>query len=276
MAPSLELRPGIVHEEINLSSVAVARRDRMVVAGSIVLIVALAWIYLIQLDHRMSATAAADPMTAMGMSTDRPWSARDVVFTFAMWSFMMAAMMAPAATPMLQLIAGSQAQRARGAISPIVLCFGLGYATVWTGFSAAATLAQWLMHQAALLSGTHALWSPWLAGGILIGAGVYQLTPLKGACLRHCQSPLGFIMSHWRAGAGGAYRMGLQHGIYCLGCCWALMAVLFVVGVMNLAWIAALTVFVFLEKLGPRGSWLARAGSALLITWGMVVWTRAL
>jgi predicted metal-binding membrane protein len=265
--------PGAVR---SLSSVAVGRRDRIVVTGSIILIAALAWAYLIQIDHRMSAAAAADPMAAMGMVTDQPWSARDVLFTFAMWSFMMAAMMAPAATPMLQLIAGAQAQRARGAISPVVLSFALGYATVWVGFSAFAAIAQWLLHQATLLSGTDALSSPWLAGGVLVGAGVYQLTPLKSGCLRHCQSPLGFIMSHWRAGAGGAYRMGLQHGIYCLGCCWALMAVLFVVGVMNLAWIAALTGFVFVEKLGPQGRWLARAGGALLIIWGVVVLTRTL
>ena len=263
--------PGAVR---SLPSVAaVGRRDRIVVTSSIILIVALAWAYLIQLDHRMSAAAAADPMAAMGMVMDRPWSARDVLFTFAMWSFMMAAMMAPAATPMLQLIAGTQAQRAHRAISPIVLSFGLGYATVWIGFSAFAAIAQWLLHQATLLSATDALSSPWLAGGILIGAGVYQLTPLKSGCLRHCQSPLGFIMSHWRDGAGGAYHMGLQHGFYCLGCCWALMAVLFVVGVMNLAWIAVLTVFVFVEKLGPGGGGLARAGGALLIIWGVVVLT---
>ncbi|MEX2284744.1 MAG: DUF2182 domain-containing protein [Gemmatimonadota bacterium] len=265
--------PGVVPSP---SSVAVAgRRDRVVVIGSIILIVALAWAYLLQFDHRMSSAVDSDPMAAMGMVMDRPWSARDVLFTFAMWAVMMAAMMAPAATPVLQLIAGAQAQRAPGAVSPVVLGFGLGYATVWVGFSAGATIAQWLLRQAALLSGTLAMSSPWLAGVILIGAGAYQLTPLKGGCLRHCQSPLGFIMSHWRDGAGGAYRMGLQHGIYCLGCCWALMAVLFVVGVMNLVWIAVLTVFVFLEKLGPKGGSLARFGGALLIGWGVVVLTGA-
>jgi predicted metal-binding membrane protein len=255
--------------------VSAGRRDRIVVIGSIVLIVALAWAYLIQLDQRMSSAAAADVMAAMGMVMHRPWSARDLLFTFAMWSFMMAAMMAPAATPVLQLVAGAQAQRARAAVSPVVFCFALGYATAWVGFSASATLAQWLLQQATMLSGSLALTSPWLAGGVLIGAGAYQLTPLKTVCLRHCQSPLGFIMSHWRDGANGAYRMGLRHGSHCLGCCWALMAVLFVVGVMNLAWIAVLTVFVFLEKLGPKGGWLARGGGALLIASGIIVLARA-
>ena len=144
--------------------------------------------------------------------------------------------------------------------------FGLGYVTVWVGFSACAALAQWGLHQRALLSPAMAASSPYLAGAILIAAGAYQLTPWKGACLTHCRSPLGFLMTNWRDGRLGALQMGVRHGAYCLGCCWALMCVLFVVGVMSLLWVAALTGFVLLEKIGPAGAAIARvAGAAMMI-----------
>ena len=136
---------------------------------------------------------------------------------------------------MLLLFAGVHAQRAERGVAPAVLLFGLGYLTVWLGFSACATVAQWALHQGALLSSTMATSSTRAAGAILIAAGAYQLTPLKGGCLTQCQSPLGFLMSNWRDGSSGAFLMGLRHGAFCLGCCWALMGVLFVVGVMNLA-----------------------------------------
>jgi len=144
----------------------------------------------------------------------------------------------------------------------------VGYMTVWVGFSAAATLAQWALHDAALLSASMAVASPRVAGALLVAAGAYQLTPAKRACLEHCQSPLGFLMSHWRDGPVGTYQMGLRHGIYCLGCCWALMAVLFAVGVMNLVFVAALALFVLLEKTGPAGLLVARAGGVLLLAAG--------
>jgi predicted metal-binding membrane protein len=118
--------------------------------------------------------------------------------------------------------------------------------------------------------------SPYLGGAILLGAGIYQLTPFKGACLTHCRSPLGFMMTSWREGALGAFRMGLQHGAYCVGCCWALMCMLFVVGVMNLAWVGALTVFVLLEKAGPAGGMLARIAGAGMIILGVLRMTRTL
>jgi predicted metal-binding membrane protein len=112
--------------------------------------------------------------------------------------------------------------------------------------------------------------SPYLAGAILIGAGAYQLTPWKGACLTHCQSPLGFLMTHWRSGLFGAFQMGLRHGAYCLGCCWALMCVLFVVGVMNLVWVAVLTGLVLIEKTGPAGNMVARVAGAVMVAGGIV------
>jgi predicted metal-binding membrane protein len=206
-------------------------------------------------------------MAAMGMTMHAPWTAADVFFTFAMWAVMMAGMMAPSASPMLLLFAATGTGRGERNASLKTLTFGLGYLAVWTGFSAGATLAQYALHQAALLSPMMASSSSRLSSAILLAAGAYQLTPWKGKCLTHCRSPLGFLMTNWRDGMAGAFRMGFRHGAYCLGCCWALMFVLFVVGVMNLAWVAALTVFVLIEKIGPAGAIAARvAGAAMVVS----------
>ena len=209
-------------------------------------------------------------MLEMGMRMDTPWSAADAFFTFTMWAVMMVGMMSPSAAPVLLLFAATHARRVEHRVRATVPMFGLGYIAVWVGFSAVATLAQWALHNAALLSPMMAAASPGVAGALLVVAGVYQLTPLKRACLAHCQTPLGFLMSHWRDGAAGAFQMGLRHGIYCLGCCWALMLVLFAVGVMNLAWVAVLTAFILLEKMGDGGARVARVGGAMLIVLGIL------
>ena len=214
-----------------------------------------------------SAGEADSLMASMGMAMQAPWGPRDVLFTFVMWAVMMIGMMTATATPIVLLLAGTTARRT-------LPFFVLGYLTLWVGFSACAALAQWGLHEAALLSGRMATTSRTLSGAILIAVGVYQLTPLKGKCLTRCRTPLGFLMGSWREGAGGAFRMGLGHGVYCLGCCWALMGVLFVVGVMNLAWVAALTLFVLAEKLGPAGVGLARVGGVALIAAGVIVVVR--
>jgi predicted metal-binding membrane protein len=254
---------------------APSRRDRALIASCIVLITALAWAYLVHLNRQMSPSIEADTMMAkMGMVMNQPWGARDVFFTFAMWAVMMVGMMAPAALPVLLLFAGAHAQRADRGGAPAVLSFGLGYIAVWLGFSACATAAQWALHQGALLSSTMATSSASFAGSVLIAAGAYQLTPLKSGCLTRCQSPLGFLMSNWRDGSSGAFRMGLRHGAYCLGCCWALMGVLFVVGVMNLVWVGVLTLFILVEKIGPSGARVARAGGAILIAFGAILVSR--
>lgn len=210
-------------------------------------------------------------MAAMGMTMDMPWSAADVFFTFAMWAVMMVGMMAPSASPMLMLFAAARAGHGKRGVSLATLVFGLGYIAVWTGFSVGATLAQSGLHHAAMLSAAMASSSGRLAGAILIGAGVYQLTPWKSRCLRHCRSPLGFLMSNWRDGTTGAFQMGFRHGAYCLGCCWALMCVLFAVGVMNLIWVATLTGFVLIEKIGPAGAMVARVAGAAMVVLGIVV-----
>jgi predicted metal-binding membrane protein len=220
----------------------------------------------------MSSSMAHDSMMAeMGMTMDMPWTVTDVFFTFTMWAVMMVGMMTGTAAPMLLLFAGAHAARGTRSMPPAVIMFGLGYTIVWVGFSAGAALAQWLLHQTAMLSPAMAASSGRLAGGILIAAGAYQLTPVKGACLIRCRSPLGFLMTNWRDGTIGALRMGLRHGVYCLGCCWLLMCLLFVVGVMNLVWVAALTAFVLVEKIGPFGLIVARAAGAIMIVFGILV-----
>ena len=220
---------------------------------------------------QMSSSMEYDSMMAkMGMAVNVRWTVADVFFTFVMWAVMMVGMMTGTAAPMLLLFAGAQAAQHQRSVPLAVLAFGLAYATVWVGFSACAALAQWALHETAMLSPAMAAASPRLAGAILIVAGVYQLTPFKGMCLTRCRSPLGFFMINWRPGIVGAFHMGMRHGAYCLGCCWALMGVLFVVGVMNLMGVAALTVCVLIEKIGPAGAVVGRVGGAVMVVFGVL------
>jgi predicted metal-binding membrane protein len=245
---------------------ALPRRDRILIAGCIAVVAALAWWYLFHLERSMSAPAM--PMVDMALHTQ--WSARDLLFTFAMWSVMMVGMMSPPAAPMLVMFAAMHPRGQKRLVHRDVLLFGSGYIIIWFGFSALAALSQWSFHSAGVLSPAMALVSPKHAAALLVAAGVYQLTPLKQACLSHCQSPLGFMMSRWRAGPWGALRMGTRHGQYCLGCCWAVMCVLFAVGVMNLAWVALLSAFILAEKIAPFGAVVARAGGALMLAAGLL------
>ena len=220
---------------------------RRLIGLSIAAVTLLAWAFLFHLSHQMSAAAADETMmAAMGMAMNAPWTRTDFLLTFVMWTVMMVGMMAPSVTPVLLLAAN--APRSRRRTIPPAFLFGAGYLLVWIGFSAIATAAQWLLHAGALLSPAMAASSSRIAGAILIGAGLYQLTPLKNMCLTHCRRPIDFLMSHWRGGRAGPIRMGVHHGVYRLGCCWALMAVLFAVGVMNLAWVAGLALLVLAEK----------------------------
>jgi predicted metal-binding membrane protein len=209
-------------------------------------------------------------MAKMGMPMSAQWSARDFAFTFAMWSVMMVGMMTPTAAPVFFLFSDMKNSRADPDATMSSTLFGAGYLIVWVAFSTAAALAQFGLHQGMWLSSSMAVTSSRIGGVILIAAGAYQLTPTKGACLRQCQSPLGFLMSHWRDGRTGSLQMGMRHGLYCLGCCWALMSVLFVVGVMNLAWVATLTAFIFIEKFGRTGVLVARLGGLVMIVLGIL------
>jgi predicted metal-binding membrane protein len=252
---------------------ALPLRDRAIIAACILFITLFAWIYIVHLDHQMAADLRhVQLMAEKGMTMDMPCMSADVTLTFAMWVVMMVGMMAPSASPMLMLFGACRAGRGERGVSIATLAFGLGYVAVWAGFSAGATLAQWGLHQAAMLSpAAMALPSGPLSAGVLIAAGIYQLTTWKGTCLMHCRSPLGFLLTNWREGTSGAFSMGFRHGMYCLGCCWALMCVLFVVGVMNLLWIAALAVLVLIEKIGPAGAVVARAAGVASILSGVLL-----
>lgn len=257
------------------AAVAVPTRDRSIILICLAIITGLSWAYLVRIStHPSSELEYARMMAAMGMAVDRPWNALDGLLTFAMWSVMMVGMMTGSAAPMLLFFARAQAKRQASGGSLRVLLFGLGYLAIWAGFSVVATFSQWALQRASLLSETLAVSSPRVAAAIVIIAGLYQLTPFKGACLSHCRSPLGFLMTRWRDGASGAFRMGASHGLFCLGCCWALMVVLFAVGVMNLAWVAALTVLVLIEKLTPAGLVLSRLSGVAMLGFGLSLWLK--
>jgi predicted metal-binding membrane protein len=244
----------------------VSARDRIVIVGCILAIAALAWAFLV----RLGAGMAPMTMEASSMTMDMPGTT-SFLFLFGMWSVMMIGMMAGPATPMILLFAGAHATRQAGRLPLPLLLFGLGYALVWIAFSSGAALAQWALHRSAMLSPEMSAATPWLGGVVLVAAGVYQLTPLKRVCLDHCRSPLGFLMTHWRGGALGALQMGVRHGAYCVGCCWALMLVLFAVGVMNLLWVAALMLFVLMEKVGPGGIVVSRIAGVAMLAAGIAV-----
>jgi predicted metal-binding membrane protein len=186
-----------------------------------------------------------------------------------MWWIMMIAMMLPSASPMILLFARVQRnQHAQGAPVISTGIFLLGYLVTWGAFSVLAAGTQWGLERAGLLSAMMESTSGRFAGLLLLVAGAYQLTPLKQACLRRCRSPLQFIMHHWRAGTLGACRMGVEHGAFCLACCWVLMTLLFVGGVMNLYWIIGLALFVFLEKSLPAGHGFSALTGVGLLVWG--------
>ncbi len=250
----------------------VLRRDRAVIVTGLVVITALSWWYMFYLAAGMNGAMPASEMGAIAAPRMEPWKAVDFVLTWVMWSVMMVAMMVPSAAPMILVFARVKRNRRNdGSASLPTAAFVAGYLLAWTAFSAAATLAQWGLHSAALLSPMMVSTNTLLGGLILIGAGLFQWTPLKRACLVHCRSPLHFLMSGWRDGAAGALTMGAHHGLYCVGCCWILMALLFVAGVMNLLWVAAIASFVLIEKLTRHGELVGRVAGVALVLAGVAV-----
>jgi len=242
------------------------RRDRVLVVCALLAVIVLSWGYLLA-----GAGIGMHEMDGMLMPMRiGPWTLGYAGIMLVMWAVMMAAMMLPSAAPMI-LFYGSIARRRKekGDTTAATGMFALGYAGVWTLFSLTAIALQFGLEQASLLSPMMETTSIAFAGTVLLAAGVYQWTPLKQACLQQCRSPLEFVMTQWREGKRGAFVMGLQHGGYCLGCCWVLMLLLFVGGVMNLTWIAGLAVFVLVEKLAPAGHWIGRVAGAGLIAWGI-------
>lgn len=248
------------------------RRDRAVVLAAVVALAGASWAYIAYLAWEMEQMGMA-----MAMPMVRAWSAVDLLLLWVMWAVMMVAMMLPSAAPMILLFTSIQRRRRDRADAYVPAgVFMLGYIVVWAVYSALATLLQWGLHAAALLSPMMAGTSALLGGALVIGAGVYQFTPLKDTCLSACRSPMGFLSTEWREGTRGALVMGLRHGVFCVGCCWLLMALLFVAGVMNLLWVAAIAVFVLVEKLAPVGRWAGRIGGAALVAAGGWVWMSAL
>lgn len=235
---------------------ALLRRDRVMVLGGLATVTAICWAYTLDMP--------AMPRTG-------PMSGAYLGWALMMWVVMMAAMMLPSAVPATLMYArfhryGSSRREAGTAVSAFVG----GYLAAWAVFSLAAALIQAGLTEAAVLSSMMMdVVSAPLGGALLIAAGLYQLTPAKQACLRHCRTPFAFMATQWREGVSGAFSMGLRHGAYCVGCCWALMALLFVAGVMNIAWIAAITAFVIVEKVAPLGGWVARGAGVALVAAGL-------
>jgi predicted metal-binding membrane protein len=252
--------PGLLQEAL--------RRDRLLVAAGLVALTALAWLYIIHTGQAMSPHAGmAMPMAG---DADLPGLAMLV----PMWIVMMVAMMVPSASPTILLFATvARGRQARGVPTASTAVFTLGYLLVWAFYATIAALVQWELHRLALLSPAMVSARPWLGGGLLIAAGLYQWFPIKDSCLAHCRSPLGFLAAEWREGTWGALLMGIRHGTFCVGCCAVLMTLLFVAGVMNLLWVAAIAIFVLAEKLGPGGRSLGRFTGILLVAWGIWVIT---
>ena len=253
----------------------VLRRDRHVVSACLLLVTAGAWLYILSgAGMGMSMLEMTHPPESgmdMGMVMPQAWSSTYAVMMFFMWWIMMIAMMLPSATPTI-LLSAALNRRASSEIPPYgsAMVFTLGYLLAWAVFSLSALLVHWVLEQAGLLSMLMESASRVLSGLLLILAGVWQFTPYKNACLTHCQSPIEFLVRHRRPGNRGALLMGMHHGYYCLGCCWFLMALLFVGGVMNLYWVIGLAVYVFLEKTLTGGKWLTRISGAALVVWGIL------
>jgi predicted metal-binding membrane protein len=236
------------------------RRERIVIAAALAAISALSWIYLYWLMQPMADMAEMLP------AAFAPWNAADFALNFAVWWAMMPGMMLPSAAPMIMTFATvNRRKRERGQPFVPTALFASCYLIAWGLFGVLAALADWGIERAALISPATQRLSPALGAVVIIAAGLYQLTPLKYACLTQCRSPFEFVLTRWRDGKIGALRMGLEHGLYCLGCCWLLMALLFAAGLMSLLWMAALAIFVLAEKLFPAGPWIARGGGVALL-----------
>jgi predicted metal-binding membrane protein len=241
---------------------ALGRTRRVVVVGMVGFALA-AWMYL-----GLVATQMGDMSSALAMPMTSAWSAGQVTLMATMWAVMMAAMMLPSAVPMVltydRMDRGSTDERGGSTTA-----FVLGYVAIWSAFAVGAAAFQWLLHDLALVNAMGALTQSGLAGLFLIGAGIFQFSPVKRRSLGACRTPTGFLLTSWRDGMVGALRMGLHHGTLCFRCCWALMVLLFVLGVMNLVWVAVLALFVLAEKVSRRGEVVSRAGGVVMILWGV-------
>lgn len=266
------------------------KRDRAITLAGLAVLCAISWLYIVQgaglgmsasqmtrlalFPHRNPQSMMPGMACAMCLAPSQTWGLSTWVLMIGMWWVMMIAMMTASAAPTIVLYArvhrhAVAQERDQDKLAPTG-AFAWGYLLVWLGFSAAATSLHWGLQRAGLVSSMMMeSQSRWLSAVILIAAGVYQLSPFKNMCLTHCRMPSEFLARHWRPHTLGAVRLGALHGAYCMGCCWVLMALLFVVGVMNLIWIGVLAIVVLMEKAMPRGLWFGRVAGAALIVWGL-------
>ena len=246
------------------------KRDRFIIMGGLFFITLLSWLYIIYLYNQMTYMDMNALFFAMPMTPT--WTATDFTLLFLMWVVMMIAMMTPSVAPLILIFATVNRQRKlqeRPFVNSAYLA--AGYFLIWTAFSLAATALQWWLQQIALLNPDMIVTSRLLAGITLIAAGIFQFTPLKQTCLKHCRTPLSFILQRWKEGKLGALKMGIENGYYCLGCCWMLMVLLFVVGIMNILWIALIALFVLVEKISPQTKWIPYAAGIILIGYGLFI-----
>ncbi|HEY6975710.1 MAG TPA: DUF2182 domain-containing protein [Chitinophagaceae bacterium] len=249
------------------------KRDRIIIISGLILISLIAWLYIIYLYRQMfymnmDALFFAMPMTPV-------WTITDFILLFLMWFVMMIAMMTPSVAPLI-LIFALVNRRRKEQQNPFVSTGYLlgGYFFIWAAFSLLATSLQWLLQHISLLSPEMRITSRILGGSVLIAAGIFQFTSLKKTCLSYCQTPVDFIHRNWKEGKTGAMRMGIENGIYCVGCCWILMVLLFVAGIMNLFWVALIALFVLIEKVSAQTRWVSPVAGAALIMYGMTIMLR--
>lgn len=255
---------------------AILAHETWVTGGALAALTALAWLYLLWVAPQMTVPLQSMPdmpgMVAAAAPQFVSWTAGRTAFVFVMWAVMMTGMMTPSVAPMV-LIYAQVARQAEtlGTAFASAGWFASGYLLAWTLFSVLATAAQYELERLALLSSMMAVASPRLSGAVLIGVGIYQFSPLKSVCLRQCRAPLSFIQRRggFQPSRGGSLSLGFRHGLYCVGCCWALMALLFVVGVMNVLWIAALAAFVLAEKIVPGGRFVSAFAGLGAILFGV-------
>jgi predicted metal-binding membrane protein len=265
------IRPSRISPDVrSFGERAPSLRNGLLPPRGIVIVLAISWAYLVYMAWGMENMDVAAEWWLMPRMSN--WGGADLALVFAMWATMMAAMMLPSAVPLLLLLARSNSQRySRARALLATSAAGLGYVTTWGAFSALATLAQWGLLEARLVSPMMVSSSPYLSALLLAAAGAYQFTALKYACLSRCRSPLSALMTQKRDGITGALLLGLGQGAYCTGCCSLLMALLFVLGVMNLLWIAALTLLVLLEKFPHQPRWFVQLTGAALLVWAVLV-----
>jgi predicted metal-binding membrane protein len=251
---------------------ALLQRDRAVVLASLFTVIVLAWAYLLVgagIEMEMMDLGGGQTMAMLP-----EWSTGYAIIVLVMWAVMMVAMMLPSAAPVVLLAAAIDSRNDAGQGRSRL--FASGYLLVWFGFSLLATALQWALDTAGLLSESMAISSRLIVGAVLVSAGIYQWTPLKQACLRRCRSPFDLLVRYWGQGSKGAVVAGMRHGLFCLGCCWMLMALLFVGGLMNLAWIGGIALLVLTEKMLPWGGRMSRIAGVVLVVWGGAVLSTAL